>query len=76
MQMQNPFDPGYYCSEELRTFGFGSVGKNVQIARNCTIIGLPNISIGNHVRIDAYTAIIAPRGYVRLAATSISASAA
>lgn len=57
--MQNPFDPGYYCSEELRGFGFAHVGENVQIAKNCTIIGLEHISIGDHVRIDGFTALIA-----------------
>lgn len=57
--MRNPFDPGYYHSEELRGFGFAHIGENVQIAKNCTIIGLEHISIGNHVRIDGYTSIIA-----------------
>lgn len=60
--MQNPFDPGYYSSEELRSFGFGSVGENVQIARNCTIIGLPNIFMGDNVRIDSFTVIVATTG--------------
>jgi galactoside O-acetyltransferase len=64
--MQNPFDPGYYASEELRSFGFGEVGENVQIARNCTIIGLPNISIGDNVRIDGNTSLVAPNGYLKL----------
>jgi len=57
--MQDPFDPGYYCSEELRDFGFAHVGENVQVAKNCTIIGLENISIGDHFRIDGFTALIA-----------------
>jgi len=64
--MTNPFDPGYYRSDELRTFGFASVGDNVMIAKNCTIIGLENISIGDHVRIDAGTAIIAASGFIDL----------
>lgn len=64
--MQNPFDPGYYGSEELREFGFKSVGENVSIARNCTIIGLPNIFIGNHVRIDGYTTLAATAGQVSI----------
>jgi len=63
--MTNPFDPGYYRSDELRTFGFASVGDNVMIAKNCTIIGLENISIGDHVRIDAFSSIIAT-GTVRI----------
>ncbi|MGR4893335.1 acyltransferase [Sphingopyxis sp. LARHCG72] len=57
--MQNPFDPGYYCSEELRGFGFAHVGENVQIAKNCTIIGLEHISFGDHVRIDGFTTLVA-----------------
>lgn len=55
----NPFDPGFYHEEELRSFGFGAVGKNVAIAKNCTIIGLPNIYLGDNVRIDGYTTIVA-----------------
>jgi galactoside O-acetyltransferase len=57
--MENPFDPGYYNSAELRQFGFKSVGENVLIAKNCTIIGLHNIAIGDDVRIDSGTNIIA-----------------
>lgn len=64
--MRNPFDPGYYCSEELRGFGFKAVGENVRIARNCTIIGPENIEVGDHVRIDGYTSIIATTGKLRI----------
>jgi acetyltransferase-like isoleucine patch superfamily enzyme len=55
----NPFNPGYYNENELKEFGFKSLGKNVQIAKNCTIVGLENISIGNNVRIDSYCSIVA-----------------
>jgi len=64
--MSNPFDSGYYNENDLSAFGFKSVGKNVRIAKNCTIIGLDNISIGNDVRIDGYSTIIAAGGYVTL----------
>jgi acetyltransferase-like isoleucine patch superfamily enzyme len=57
--MSNPFNSSYYNEEELAEFGFKSIGTNVQIAKNCTIVGLSNISIGNNVRIDGYCAIIA-----------------
>lgn len=57
--MNNPFSPGYYNEEELASFGFQSVGTNVRVARNCTIIGLANISLGSNVRIDGGGAIIA-----------------
>lgn len=53
------FNPGYYTEVDLKDAGFKSIGKNVSIAKNCTIIGLPNISIGDNVRIDGYCSIIA-----------------
>jgi galactoside O-acetyltransferase len=64
--MNQPFDPGYYISLELRQMGFARVGENVAISRNCTIIGLRNIVIGDNVRIDGFTSIIAPGGSVRI----------
>lgn len=61
------FDPGYYTENDLKNAGFKSIGKNISIAKNCTIIGLQNISIGNNVRIDGYCSIIAAgTGYVTL----------
>ncbi len=59
------FNPGYYTSKDLRQAGFKSVGENVQIATNCTIIGVENIAIGDNVRIDGYCSIVAAGdGYV------------
>jgi acetyltransferase-like isoleucine patch superfamily enzyme len=55
----NPFDPGYYDETELAQFGFGSVGTNVRIAKNCTLINLNSIFIGSNVRIDGLTTIVA-----------------
>lgn len=60
--MQNPFDPGYFTDDELVEFGFKRVGADVRIAKNCTIIGLENIEIGDHVRIDGYCTIVAADG--------------
>lgn len=60
--MSNPFNPGYFTSDELRAFPFARVGERSVIARNCTIIGLENIKIGNDVRIDGYSSIIAASG--------------
>ena len=62
----NPFDPGYYTSLELRAFGFARVGEGCMIARNCTVIGLANITIGDNVRIDGFTSIVAPAGKLRI----------
>ena len=55
----NPFNPGYYTEDDLRHAGFKSIGKNVRIAKNNTIIGLENIVIGSNVRIDGECAISA-----------------
>ena len=62
----NPFDPGYYFSDQLRAFGFARVGENCMVARNCTIIGLENIALGDNVRIDGFTSLIAPNGSIRI----------
>ena len=64
--MSNPFSTGYYSSDELRAFNFARVGEGSAIARNCTIVGLENIAIGDHVRIDGYCSIIAASGSVRI----------
>lgn len=64
--MSNPLDPGYYCSEELRGFGFKAVGENVLISRACNVVCPENIEIGDNVRIDAFTSIIAAQGFVRI----------
>jgi len=53
------FESGYYCTEELKQAGFKSLGENVLIAKNCTIVNPQNISIGSNVRIDGYCSLIA-----------------
>lgn len=60
--VKNPFDVGFYSNDELSVLGFKSLGENVSISKNCTIIGIPSISIGDNVRIDGYTTIIAVGG--------------
>ncbi|MFI4939889.1 MAG: acyltransferase [Burkholderiales bacterium] len=63
----NPFNPGYYNEHDLKEAGFKALGHNVQIAKNCTIIGIENIEIGNNVRIDGYCSIIAAgQGWLKL----------
>lgn len=67
MKQEKMFDPGYYTSIELKKAGFKSIGNNVTIAKNCTIIGIENIIIGNNVRIDGYSTIIAvEKGFIKL----------
>lgn len=65
--MIGPLDPGYYGSEELRTFGFKAVGNNVRISRDCTVIGPQNIALGDNIRIDSGTAIVATGGTLTMA---------
>ncbi|RYF13078.1 MAG: acyltransferase, partial [Oxalobacteraceae bacterium] len=55
----------YYESEELRSFGFARVGENVRIAKNCVVIGAGNIGLGDDVRVDAFTTIVATTGKLR-----------
>lgn len=58
----NPFNPGYFHSDELHQLGFRHIGRDVRIAKNATIIGLEHIAIGDHVRIDGHTTIAAHAG--------------
>lgn len=63
-QAYNPFYRGFFVSEELVNMGFRSIGKNVKIAKSCTIVGLENISIGCNVQIDENVFIAANKGYL------------
>jgi acetyltransferase-like isoleucine patch superfamily enzyme len=58
----NPFYRGFFESEELLGMGFRAVGKNVKIAKSCTIIGLENISLGSNIQLDEHVFIAANRG--------------
>tara|TARA_B100000780_G_C21076155_1_gene433211 strand:- start:807 stop:1355 length:549 start_codon:yes stop_codon:yes gene_type:complete len=64
--MKNIFDDGFYKSQQLKKFGFKRIGKNVQISKNCLIVGIKNISILDNVRIDSFTSIIADEGYLKI----------
>jgi acetyltransferase-like isoleucine patch superfamily enzyme len=64
--MENPFNPGYWTEDELSKFGFCRVGTNVRVAKNCTIIGMQNISIGDNVRVDGPTVMSASSGYINI----------
>lgn len=55
------FNKGYYTDKELENAGFKSLGKNIKISKNCTIIGIEKISIGSNVRIDDYTTLVTDR---------------
>lgn len=62
----NPLDPGYFCDEELKAFGFGKVGVNVSIAKNVTAVGLENIYLGNNIRIDGPAVLSATEGFLNI----------
>ena len=47
---------------KLTNLGFKSVGSDVKISKNITIIGASNITLGSNVRIDDYTIISAANG--------------
>ncbi|MEE4659589.1 MAG: acyltransferase [Halieaceae bacterium] len=65
--VENPFNPGYYTEGDLESVGFRSLGENVRIAKNTTIVGVQNITIGSNVRIDGYSTIIAgDSGWLRV----------
>ena len=66
MSLENPFNQGYYTTEQLREMGFKCVGNNVQIAKNCTIIGLENISLGDNIRIDEGVTLACASGYLKI----------
>jgi galactoside O-acetyltransferase len=61
MKSKNLFNLDYYKTKELKNFGFLSIGDDVQIAKTCNIVGIQNISIGNNVRIDAFTTIVSSK---------------
>jgi galactoside O-acetyltransferase len=56
----------YLSSAELTALGIRSVGTDVQLHSTCLIVGLENLSIGNHVRIDAFCSLIAGEGRITL----------
>ena len=66
MSLENTFDQGYHSTEQLREMGFKYVGNNVQIAKNCTIIGFENISLGENIRIDGGVSIACASGYLKV----------
>lgn len=63
---KNPLDQGYWTESQLRGQNFGAIGKNVRIARNATVIGTKNVFLGDNVRIDGFSTLIAAGGQLRV----------
>ena len=56
----------FYSDDELRGCGFRSIGRNVKIKRNAGLFFTENIAIGDDVRIDDFTIIVASREVVSI----------
>jgi len=56
----------YLTEDDLKDFGFKSIGKNVRISSDARIYGQENISLGNSVRIDDFVTLSAVNGYITL----------
>lgn len=72
----------FYTDNELRSFGFKKIGKNVKIKKNVGIYFTENVSIGDNVRIDDYVIIVASGepveigSYIHIAANCYLAASA
>jgi len=53
------YNADFLSSEEMRRLPFRSLGTDVLIDRNVSLVNIENISIGSHTRIDAYAMLIA-----------------
>jgi acetyltransferase-like isoleucine patch superfamily enzyme len=56
----------YYTENELQNYGFKSLGKNIKISSDCRIYGAENISLGNNIRIDDFTILVAVSGFIKI----------
>jgi len=54
----------YLLSTELRQLGCRSVGEDVRIHSTCVLVGMENLSIGSHVRVDPFCSLIAAAGSI------------
>lgn len=52
--MRAQYNEGFYTQEELREFGFKSLGEDVLLSRKAIIYAPHKVSIGNCVRIDDF----------------------
>ncbi len=52
-------DVGYYNSEELRAMGFGKVGENVWLAKNCHVLNPHRIFLGSDIKIHPFCSLVA-----------------
>lgn len=55
----NSYNAAFLSPNDLAKLSFLSLGKNVLIHSTAILVGVENISIGNHVRIDPFTVLSA-----------------
>lgn len=56
----------YLTENDLRDYGFRSIGRNVRISSDARIYGQHNISIGDDVRIDDFAILSAANGFIEI----------
>jgi acetyltransferase-like isoleucine patch superfamily enzyme len=56
----------YLSSSDLRALGCRVVGDDVRVHATCILVGLENLSFGNHVRVDGFCSVIAGEGSIRV----------
>jgi len=56
----------FLSKNDLKKINFKSLGQNVMISKNVTLIGTNNISLGSNVRIDDYCIISSKEGYLTI----------
>ncbi len=49
----------FYNSEQLKSLGFGSVGNNVWLGKNCHIVNPQNIYLGSDIKINPFCTLVA-----------------
>jgi galactoside O-acetyltransferase len=60
------YNSDFLSPEELGKLNFKKLGKNVKISKNVLIVGCKNISLGDNIRIDGFTSIIAFYGKISI----------
>ena len=56
----------YLTEEELKDFGFKSIGTDVRVSTDARVYGPENISIGKNVRIDDFVILAAVNGSIAI----------
>jgi len=54
----------FFNEQDLKDFGFKSIGKNIKISSDVRIYGQENITIGDNVRIDDFSCLAAVGGQI------------